>query len=100
MEVIAAAIQEFRPDIEVAMADASELQAEAQRFDPELIIASPPVPENLVDEQLARIELSPDPGQPSRLRVGERRWESTNPTLDEILLVVDETKRRQRQTRE
>ncbi len=100
MEAIAAAIREFRPDVEVTLAEGRSLEAEVERFDPQLIITSSPTPENPVDEQLARIELSPDTGQPSRFRVGERRWESTNPTLGEILPVVDETKRLLRTSRE
>ena len=98
MEAIASAIRHW--DIRVAVTDAEELEAEVGRFDPQLIITSLPVPENLVDEQLARIELSPDTAQPSRFRVGERHWESTNPTLSEILSVVDETKRVRGLTRE
>ena len=100
MEAIAAAIREFRPDVEVAVADGRSLEAEVERLDPQLVITGPPTPENPVDEQLARIELSPDTAQPSRFRVGERRWESTNPTLGEILPVVDETKRLLRTSRE
>jgi hypothetical protein len=100
MEAIAAAIREFRPDVEVAVADGRSLEAEVERFDPQLIITGPPTPENSVNEQLARIELSPETNRPSRFRVGERRWESTNPTLGEILPVVDETKRLLRTSRE
>jgi hypothetical protein len=100
MEAIAAAIREFRPDVDVAVADGRSLEAEVERLDPQLVITGPPTPENPVDEQLARIELSPDTAQPSRFRVGERRWESTNPTLGEILPVVDETKRLLRTSRE
>jgi hypothetical protein len=93
MEAIASAIREFRSDAEVAVAKAGELEAEVERFDPQLVITSPPTPENSVNEQLARIELSPETNQPSRFRVGERHWELTNPTLGEILPVIDETKR-------
>jgi hypothetical protein len=100
MEAIAAAIREFRPDVEVAVADGRSLEAELERLDPQLVITGPPAPENPVDEQLARIELSPDTAEPSKFRVGERRWESTNPTLGEILPVVDETKRLLRTSRE
>jgi hypothetical protein len=100
MEAIASAIREFRPDVEVAVTDAGELEAEVGGFDPQLIITGLPVPENLVDDQLSRIELSPDTAQPSRFGVGERHWESTNPTLSEILSVVDETKRVRGLTRE
>jgi hypothetical protein len=98
-QAMAAAIRQFRPDVEVAVVDGEDLEEEAERFDPQLVITSPPVPENPVDERLARIELSPEPDQPSRFRVGDRHWESTNPTLGEILPVVDETKRLRREAR-
>src|SRR5215203_2108275 len=99
-QAMAAAIREFRPDIEVAVVDGEDLEEEAERFDPQLVICSLPTSENQVDDWLALIELSPEPNQPSRFRVGERRWEITNPTLGEILPVVDETKRLRREARE
>jgi hypothetical protein len=99
-QAMAAAIQQFRPEVEVAVVDGEDLEEEAERFDPQLVITSPPVPENSVDKRLARIELSPEPDQPSRFRVGDRHWESTNPTLDEMLPVVDETKSLRREARE
>ena len=99
MEAVAAAVREFRPDVEVAVADSRSLEAEVERFDPQLVITGSPAPENSVGEQLARIELSPDTAQPSKFQVGERRWESTNPTLGEILSIVDETKRLLRTSR-
>jgi hypothetical protein len=100
MEAMADAIRVFRPNVEVATADAGELEAEVERLDPQLVICSPPLPDNPVDNQLARIELSPEPDQPSRFRVGERRWETTNPSLGEILPVVDDTKKLLRTSRE
>ena len=100
MEAMASAIRHFRSDVEVAVVDGGELATEVERFDPQLVITSPPVPKNPVDERLARIELSPEPERPSRFRVGDRYWESTNPTLGEILPVVDETKRLRRAARE
>jgi hypothetical protein len=94
MEAIAAALRTFRSDAEVVLTDGGHLEAELERFDPQLLISSPPLPENPADEELlARIELSPEPEQASRFRVGERHWESTNPALGEILLVVDQSKR-------
>ena len=99
-QAMAAAIRQFRPDVEVAVVNGEDLEEEAERFDPQLVICSPPVPENLVVNRLALIELSPEPDQPSKFRVGERRWESTNPTLGEILPVIDETKRLGREARE
>jgi len=104
IEAIAAAIRQFRSDAEVvvlAKQDADELEAEVERTGTQLLIACPPIPENPVDEQLtSSIELAPDTNQPSRFRVGQRYWETTNPTLAEILSVVDETKRLSRTSRE
>jgi hypothetical protein len=94
MDAMAAAIREFRPDVEVvAISRGSvDLESETKRLDPQLVICSPPVPENPVATRLALIEISPDSAQPTNFRVGERHWQSANPTLGEILLVVDETK--------
>ena len=102
IEAMAAAIREFRPNLEVVAisGDSEALEAETERVNPQLVICSPPVPENPVDERLALIELSPDSAQPTNFRVGERRWQSTNPTLGEILSVVDETKGLSRASRE
>ena len=102
MDAMAGAIQEFRPDVEVVAVggDAKELEAETERLKPQLVICSPPAPENPVDERLALIVLSPDSEQPSSFRVGERHWYSANPTLGEILSVVDETKSLFRASRE
>ncbi len=102
MEAMAAAIREFRPDIEVvAITGGSEdLEAGVTRLDPQLVICNPPVPENPVGERLALIELSPDSSRATNFRVGERRWQSINPTLGEILSVVDETKGLSRASRE
>jgi hypothetical protein len=97
MEAMASAIREFRPEVEVVVVDGGNLESETERFDPQLVICSPPVPENPVDDRLARIELSPEPEQPSRFRVGDRHWETTNPTLGQLLPVVDETKRLRRE---
>ncbi len=97
MEAMQAAIRAFRPEVEVlvaAAADAEELAAALERADPQLVICNcPPTPDNLLDARLAQIELSLEPDQPSRFRVGERSWESTNPTLGEILPVIVETKK-------
>ena len=99
-QAMASAIREFRPGVEVAVCDGEDLEEEAERFDPQLVITSPPVPEGLVDNRLSYIELSPVPDQPSRFRVGDRHWDITNPTLGEILPVVDETKRLRREARD
>ena len=91
-EAIAEAIRTFRSHVEVALTNTEELEAEVEHFHPQLVISSSPIPSNPVDPQLmASIELSPEFDQPSSFRVGERHWESTNPTLGETLSAVDET---------
>ena len=92
IEAVADAIRIFRSHFEVALTNTEELEAEAERFDPQLVICSSSIPSNPVEPQLTgSIELSPDPNQQSSFRVGERHWETTNPTLGQILSVVDET---------
>jgi hypothetical protein len=101
IDAIAAAIRTFRSHVEVATTNTDELEAQVERLGPQLVICSSPIPSNPVDPQLiASIELSPDPNQPSRFRLGERHWESTNPTLGETLSVVDETNLLYRASRE
>jgi hypothetical protein len=101
MEAMAAALRTFRSEVEVTLADGRSLEAEVERFDPQLLISTLPIPENPIDEGLvARIELSPEPDQPSRFLVGERHWETMNPTLGEILPAVDEAKMLLRRSRE
>lgn len=91
-EATANAIRTFRSHVEVALTNMGELEASVERLDPQLVIVSgTAIPKNPIDDKLiGHAELSPEPDRPSKFRVGERFWESTNPTLGEILLVVDE----------
>ena len=104
MEAMEAAIRAFRPEVEllvVAAADAEELDAAAERVEVQLVICNcPPTSYNLLDARPARIELSVETDRPSTFRVGERSWESTNPTLGEILPVIEETKKLLRTSQE
>ena len=93
IEAIAEALRTFRSHVEVALTEAGNLEAEVDRFDPQLVISTSHISSNPVDPKLiASVELSLEPNQPSRFRLGERHWESTNPTLGEILSVVDITR--------
>jgi hypothetical protein len=93
MEAIAEAMRTFRSNVEVALTDSGNLESEVDRFDPQLVFSTSHISSNPVDPKVtASAELSPEPSQPSRFRLGERHWESTNPTLGEILSVVDETR--------
>jgi hypothetical protein len=88
-EVIAAGIRVLRPRAEVRITNSNAIQEEVKRFEPNVVICDRPEvadPNNV----LGRIELSLDPLLPSKIRVGDRLWELTNPALDVLLGVLDE----------
>jgi hypothetical protein len=88
-EFIAAAIRRARPDLEAKAVLREALEEELHYSEPYLVICSPPVPDNPVASRAAWIELSIDPQQPSRIRFGEQRWQTLNPSLEELLSVVE-----------
>jgi hypothetical protein len=87
--VIAAAIRVLRPHAEVETATLEALGEVLERFDPELVICSRP---NTADPagRIAWVELSIESTRPSKICVGGRYSESTNPTLEVLLAVIDE----------
>ena len=94
-EATANAIRTLRSHVEVVLTDIGEMEAAVELLDPQLVIVSgASVPKNPVDDRLVgRVELSLEPDRPSKFRVAERSWESTNPTLGEILSVIGEVER-------
>lgn len=90
--VIAAAIRVLRPHIEVETADLDALEKEVQRLDPQLVICSLAKDADLGD-MLTWVELSIDPLQPTRVCIGGRYSERTNPTLEVLLGVIDEAEK-------
>ena len=89
-EMIAAGIRILRPHAEVETANPDALEEETTRLEPEVVICGRPNAAESNDG-LAWIELSLDPSRPTNIRVGDRRWESTNPTLEELLGIIDDT---------
>jgi hypothetical protein len=87
--VIAAAIRILCPHAEVESASLDALGESIKHFDPELVICSRP---NTVDPggRIAWVELSVDPTLPTKVCVGGRYSESTNPELEVLLAVIDE----------
>ncbi len=87
--MIAAAIRVLRPHAEVEIATLEALGEEMERFDPDLVICSRP---NTVDPggRIAWVELSIESTRPSKICVGGRYSESTNPTVEVMLAVIDE----------
>jgi len=92
-DALATAIRAARPHLNVATTVGLEaLQAEVTHLDPHLLICSSLDPFLEQEGKLvAWVELSVDPHQSSRFCVSGRRWESLNPSLEELLSVVDET---------
>ena len=91
-DALAKAIRAARPHLDVATLGLEGLQTEVTRLDPHVIICSSPNPATEQQEgKLAWVELSVDPHRPSKFCVSGRRWESLNPSLEELLGVVEET---------
>ena len=90
---IARAIRNARPRIEVAVCERQMLEAEVARFDPHLLICNTSSPVELVEDRLGWVELSPHAEGTWKICVGGRCWESLNPSLKELLWVVDETEK-------
>lgn len=94
-DAIVRAIRSTYPRLEVvAAADLKELQAEVALLDPHLVItsrSSHPAPLASRRGRLSRVKLSVDPNQPSLICIDGQRRESLNPSLEELLDVVEDT---------
>ena len=94
-DAIVRAIRNTYPRLEVvALADVRELEAEVALFDPHLVISSRsshPAPLASRRGTLSRVKLSVDPNQPSLVCVDGQVRESLNPSLEELLDVVEDT---------
>jgi hypothetical protein len=88
-ETIAAGIRVLRPETEVKSITLEELEGELERFDPQVVICSGHK-EVEPGTRLAWIELSVDPTMPTKISVGGRHFERTNPTVEELLEVIEE----------
>ena len=89
-DTIRTAIQQFRSHLEVEVVDLGSLEAEVRRLDPHLVICSRPNTVNL-GGRAAWLTLSPSPDEPSEFCLNGRRSEIENPSLKELLAVIDET---------
>ena len=89
-EVIAAGIQILRPHTEVATAELGVLEEKVRLFDPHLVICSLPATAGNGDI-VCWVELSlENPTQPSVVCIDGRYSEHNNPTLEELLRVLDQ----------
>jgi hypothetical protein len=86
---IASALRVLRPETEVKSTTLEELEGELERFDPQVVICSGHK-EVEPGTRLIWIELSVDPLMPTKISVGGRHFERTNPTVEELLEVIEE----------
>ena len=83
------AISGLRPEAEVASCRLAEIGEQLEGFDPHLVVSSRP---NTVDPggRAAWYTLSPEPDEPSEACLGGRRRQRLNPTLEDLLSLIDE----------
>jgi len=89
-EMIAAGLRLLRPGTEVESTTIEALEEELERFDPQVVICSAHEGVQQPEARLAWIELSLEPTQPTKISVGGRYLERTNPGVKELLSVIDE----------
>jgi hypothetical protein len=92
-DAIVRVIRSAYPHLEVmAVADQGDLQAQLARSDPHLLISiGQAVPLASRQGRLSWIELSVDPNKPSLIYLDGKRREPLNPSLGELLDVVEHT---------
>jgi hypothetical protein len=88
-QTLAATIGILRPDAEVITAEAHEIREVVGRYGPEIVICSLPNDDTLTCVR-AWIELSLDPIQPTKVRMDGEYSEIINPTLDALLVIIEE----------
>ena len=86
---LSAAIKILRPDVEVKTVELDELGEMVGRFEPDIVIGSG------FDEEYVRgvpgwVGLSLDPARSTTVNVGGKCTEIVNPTLDKLLLIIEE----------
>jgi len=88
-QTVVGAIRGLRPQLEAALVQVRDLEAEVGRFDPHLVICNRP---NSIDPggRAAWVRLSDEPDEPSEFCLAGRRWGSENPELEEVLTIIDE----------
>jgi hypothetical protein len=88
-QTMVGAIRGLRPQLEAALVQVRELEAEVERLDPHLVICNRP---NSIDPggRAAWVRLSDEPEEPSEFCLAGRRWGSKNPDLEEVLAIIDE----------
>jgi hypothetical protein len=98
-EFMASAVRMHRPSVEVMAAGLGGLGEKVTRFDPHLVICSRP---NTIDlgGRPAWVELPPNPNKLAEICIDGQQSETSNPALEDLLSVLDETERLARTKRQ
>lgn len=88
-EAIGAVVRDLRPRLEVRMIEPEELEAEVARSEPDAVIGNLPEPA-AAGARFAWVVFRPYEEPAARIRVGRRRWELRDVSLEDLLFVVDE----------
>jgi hypothetical protein len=87
-EAMERAIRNSRPHLEIKIARTSELEAEIERFAPHMVLCER---RNLAQPGGAGAWVK-NSYEPSEVCIDGRRWKLDNPTINELLAIIDETR--------
>ena len=88
-ETLAATIRILRPEAEVMTVEQEKIGAVVKRFGPDIVIGGQ-FKDGVLDDVRAWIELALDPTQSTKVRVDGQYSEVVNPTLDKLLVIIEE----------
>ena len=88
-ETIAAGIRILRPRAEAKSVELKALEDEVERFKPQVVIYSGPTIVD-TDSSPAWVNLSVDPTSSTKISVRGYCFERTNPTLEELLELIEQ----------
>ena len=88
-ETLAATIRILRPEAEVMTVEQEKIGGVVKRFGPDIVIGGQ-FKDGDLDDVRAWIELALDPTQPTKVRVDGQYSEVVNPTLDKLLVIIEE----------
>ncbi|HEX2109861.1 MAG TPA: hypothetical protein VHF70_11375 [Rubrobacteraceae bacterium] len=91
-DVIGGAIRAIRPHATVSTSALAKLGEHIEALNPDLVISTQANSTDLGGRP-AWVELSVDPLRPTKICVGGRRSERTNPSVEILLEVIDEVER-------
>ena len=89
-EVLAAGLRILYDRYEVATSTVEALAEQIERFRPDVVICGGPE-DAVVAGVSCWIELNVVPTEPTKVRLGESRWEQTNPELEALVGIIEKT---------